>query len=219
MRNTRLKTKNVHTAEDYFNLPEEKRTTKHGFFIRPYALGMHEWDKWEEGIKERYPVQWFFRIWLTSHDNPVYSFFSIKRMQLREFLYGLKRWWNPPHKRIYKAARPFGWVDITTVIRNLNFAAIQDFKDEMDKSLVIWDSNEIDKTFYAEIIQQLQVIEHTLPEMQKDLDKALDFPWMKVNDKAAKDRHELVSNLEKQIFDTETEIMIWAIKNRDRFWT
>ena len=69
------------------------------------------------------------------------------------------------------------------------------------------------------------MITQQLPKLEKELEKAWDkVPHFNVDDftdrKIDYDKvYGGIDKLDKQIYDLKTEIMLWAIKNRNKMWT
>jgi len=79
----KIKTLNVGSVSEYFNLNKAERTWL-GFYRLPESLpieslsGEDGWNLFYKTIKKEFPIQWFFRHWMTSYENPAYYY--IKRL-------------------------------------------------------------------------------------------------------------------------------------------
>lgn len=214
------------SVSEYFALPKKDREW-YGLYKLPYALPWERpgidteqgWDSFYVEIKKQYPVQYFFRQWLFSFDNPVYSFWmSSFYFPFREFKYAVKRWFNPIHPR-WRASLPrHAYCDISELLVNSNFALIRDFYwEEVVDGFVDWQSTEDHRTFYTELITYVRWIEEGLPELEERYSKSLANVSRSSEDYHAK--YKETFKIEQEKYEKETEILIWFAKNRSFFWT
>ena len=123
----------IYTAEDYISLPKTLRESKHGLYLEPHALifdfnsHVSEWDKFYDFIKKEYPIQWFFRHWIFSLDNPVYKVHNILKHHYLNNKYAVKRFFKPLFPRWRKSCSRHRYTDIKELVVTSNFALLLDF--------------------------------------------------------------------------------------------
>ena len=85
---------------------------------------------------------------------------------------------------------------------------------------------ESQREFYGEVRHNYELTTQKLVALQKELDAEWDkVPHRTLADlnKSTKDDYERmygnIDRLEKEIYDLQTEIMVWTVKNRNGLWT
>lgn len=217
----------LNSVQEYFALPKKDREWR-GLYKVPYALpwelsrnhpGELGWDAFYERIKKEYPVQHFFRRWLTSFDNPVYSFFmSYVYWPLRDFKYNTIRWVNPLYPR-WRASLPrHKYSDIPELFIASNFGLIRDFYwEEVVDGIIDWSATDDHRKFHAELTAYVHWIEEEYPKMDELFSKALNNASNIEGDYYTK--YKEFNDLEIQKQNKETEILTWFVNNRGYFWT
>lgn len=218
------------SVDGYFAKPKSEREKNILFlklYRKPYALpwegfgnnGESGWEAWDKRIKKEYPIQWFFREWLPSYDNPIYAFFGRLKMKISDFRYGLKNWLFPPYSRTLKAARPFGWRDMDTRLVDINFALILDFYyEEYLDSHIDWE-HESHRDFSTELKEMVHFIEIRIPEAKKEIQNI----YSKIKTDTPKEERDAIWNktdkIDQGIAEIEMAILTWLLKNKDKMWT
>jgi hypothetical protein len=209
------------TVDDYFNLPESEilykniwyRTpawfpwnTKDGYIFDEGSLA----NQWKKEIRKRYPVQWFFREWLFSHDNPLYSFVYTKIYRVRVWWMDFRAWVHPWQQRTVKASRPFGYSDASALVSSVNLAILLDFfyEDYKVNTFVDWKADEHHRTFEEELHAQVEIVEKEIPMLEQ-----------KARELLSNSRYEEVTAVEEQIDQKTTDVIVWIAKNRHMMWT
>ena len=219
---------NVSSVEDYLSLSKEDREW-HGLYKLPYALPSEFFDKTKKGwdffnsyIKKTYPIQYFFRRWAFSSDNPLYWAYMCLYWPFRDFKYAIRLWFNPLHPR-WRASLPrHKCCDISELVVTSNFALIRDFYwEEVVDGWVDWTADKIHKDFHDTLVRHVDWIEKGLPELEEMHSKSLanavsDFSATKEDYNT---KYKKTIEIEKEKRDKETEILIWFIENREFFWT
>jgi hypothetical protein len=208
--------------EDYFDLPKEDRLYKGLFYREPWGWPMNGFDDlfgndgirqlWKAEIRRRYPIQWFFREWLTSWDNPVAAFVKMRIIKTRDFCYNLRAWLLPWNKRTVRAARPFHYSDCDGLIESINEALLLDFYyEEFIPSLEVidWDSTENQAQFVRELRRNVEILEADIPALKAEIDLVLDRGG----------EYKGLEQLEEEMESKKTKVFTWMIKNRGYFWT
>jgi hypothetical protein len=225
---------NVNRIEEYLSLPKEEREF-FGLYKIPHSLpwsplkavgrGLDEWDKFYKIIKKEYPMQWFFRYWLFSYDNPVYLFFKSIHWSLRDFRWAFKNFINPNYKRWRASLKRHEYKDISTLIEDSNFALILDFyHGEACKGWINWEYDEPHKNFYNKLLEYVNWIEKERPkleiEISEELSNSTENPVLD-GEKGFDyfETYKKLHELEKQLEEKTSEIIKWLVDNRAFFWT
>ena len=220
----------VHSVEGYFQLPKADREF-HGLYRKPYALPLgflcgrrfgkeQGWSDWEARIRKEYPLQWFFREWLTSWDNPVYALVTQIRMRYSDIHYNVKRFISPLYPRFRKAFPRHAYKEISVASVEINFALILDFwYEEVVDGCVDWQADEMHSTFYDSLKCCVDYIEKIRPELNALMDEALTAATDDERELPYEQRYAEYNRLEKMIEDTDTKTLIWFIQHRDSFWS
>ena len=226
---------NVQSVDAYFALPKNERE-RFGLYLRPLSLPIDgflssnpdtkDWAFWKKQIKKHYPIQGYVREVLLSYGNPVYAFFSIKKMQLGYLKRKINRLIKPLHPRIHKAYRRHEVKDVSSALIDVNFALILDFwYEEVTNGIVSWTHDKDHRDFHNQLKKTVKYIEVERPVLQIRADKELTRATnsSKNNKKGSKvsflqiyAKHDA---LEKKIEECDTATVLWAINNRGFFWT
>ena len=223
----------VNTVDDYFSLPKNERE-KFGLYLLPFALPFTFFNKeektkgWKEfyaQLKKEYPIQYFFREWMFSYKNPVYSFINTKLIwPVKEMKGNLYRFLNPFHPRWRKVLPRHKYIDITELVIDSNFALILDFyHEEVKQGIVDWKSDDRHKKFHKELLNAVKWIEkdriNHLDKIDKAISLATKTPVMKRGKYDYLATYKEHNKLEDELKNKDTKILTWFIENRDFFWT
>lgn len=222
-----IPTIDVRTVEQYFSLPKSQREY-FGMYKTPFALPSEMFDKTIEGwdtfyfkIRQEYPIQYFFRYWLLSLDNPLCLFFSRYIIwPLAGFKRSVNLWFNPIHPR-WRASLPrHKYCDVTELVVISNFALIQDFYwEEVVDGFVDWTADEPHRAFHSKLVTYIQWIEHDIPKLKEQLTQSISNASSTPLEGGYYEKYKESISIEKEIQDRETEILIWFAENRGFFWS
>lgn len=225
----------VHDVDEYFALDKTKRE-RWGFYRKPFALPcewlenrkntgkkktntVKGWDAWEKEIKSRYPIQWFFREWMFSIDNPVYLVAKNIFSTYVEIRYNIKRFIYPFYPRMRKVIPRHTYSDPCELFRKINFALVLDFWYlDMVNGVVDWNSDEVHKNFFKSVKNAVKYIETDRIKLETQLDKLL----VQANKKYKgnyNQRYAKFHALEQKIKEKDTEILVWIMREREKFWS
>jgi len=226
----------VHGVDEYFDLPKAQRE-RWGLYRKPFALPCEwlqtrvgsktsapkaekkGWKSWETEIKRRYPIQWFLREWCFSWDNPVYAFFKGLYFDYREKKYVVKRFINPFYPRFRKSMPRHQYTDVCEALRKVNFALILDFwHEEMVDGCIDWNDTNTHKDFFKRVKAAVKYIEVERPALEKKSDTALTVATDKKKG-TYEERYGKHNAIEAKIAQKDTDILVWAMQNREMFWT
>jgi hypothetical protein len=179
----------------------------------PYSLSFDDWASWNKQTKEKYPFQYWLR-------EDVYYWFLGFKWKWDDFSYKLKCTFKPKHQEIRKAI-PKTWVDISSLIVDVNFAMILSFKKEADESWVNWDGTEKHREFknWLDSAAHWITIGKVNCEAQADV---LYPPCPLTDDLKGKSYEQLYGELNKMlslIEETNSQILKQMIDYREYFWT
>jgi len=150
----------------------------------------------------------------------------------------IKPIFNPQNKRIRKCI-PRTWVDICSLVVDVNFEFIKAFyEDEYKADIVDWEATEQHSEFAKWLESAYAYITKERPQLQKDLDnsypsfKGLDDMFELKTDENGRSLFEFkddgipyevkykeVNRIEKLIDDLDTKILTEFIKRKQYFWT
>lgn len=124
---------------------------------------------------------------------------------------------------------PRTWVDKDTlleivVLESLKHYCAEDGEDVFH--VLAQDSPEWQAEFMRQVKYHYELATQKLVALQKELDAEWasipHFNWKDLNSGDRKSYDEIygkVDRLEKEIYDLQTEIMVWVVKNRNGLWT
>jgi hypothetical protein len=223
----------INSVDEYFSLPKKERE-KFGFYLLPLSLPFtffnrdnktKGWKDFYAQLKKEYPVQYFFRHWLVSYENPVYSFVNSKILwPLKDLKWKIVRHFNPCYPRWREVLPKHKYIDIVELVVESNFALIRDFYyEEVEKGFVDWKADDKHKKFHKELLNAIKWIE---TERKLHLDKADDAlshatktPIEKKGKFDYKATYKTYNKLEEELKNKDTKILTWFIENREFFWT
>lgn len=212
----------VSTSEEYFALPVEQRE-KNGFYLSPVALKVNfssktsgewcsEWDVFRKEIRKRYPIQWFFREWFPSYDNPIYALYRHICWKYKDIKFAIKNFIKPSFPRWRKTLPRHKFSDLTWLVIESNLNLLLDFwHEEVVDGFVNWQSDESHKKFYKELKSYVNWIEKTREDLIKKANKTLLS--------SSKNKYKKYEEIEEQIDEKEKEIVKWMVDNKTFLWT
>jgi hypothetical protein len=224
----------ISSVEQYFELPKKDREYK-GFYCLPFALpsklfrnhnNEKTWEDFFEQIKAQYPIQYFFRQYLPSLNNPfVYNYYKYIGWKLRDFKYACKLFFNPLFPRWRKILPRHKYSDVSELVVESNFSLILDFYyEEVVDGFVDWEANTKHKKFLKEIKEAVHWIESERHQKNNVSDKILtkvtnNPKYDKKGKFLYKETYQEHNDLEQEIFNKNTKIINWFVKNRQMFWS
>lgn len=222
----------VNSVDEFFNLPKKEREW-YGLYKKPFFLPIEflgsgdekGWNCFYDEIRREYPVQYFFRDWLFSMDNPIiFVYKKFISWPLRDLKYNIRRFIKPCFPRWRKVLPRHQYGDITEIVVESNFALICDFyHEEVVDGVVDWTSDDVHKKFYTELVAAVHWIETERKKVDGLIDEALTKAIgnkIKVDGKFDyKSTYADHDRLENHKNEKETEILKWFIDNKKFFWT
>lgn len=182
----------------------------------PFSATMEQWDEWRADTKKRYPIQHAIREAIESFEYTLWR-------KWRTLRYKVKTLFRPENAMIRKAV-PKGYSDITSLILDVNFATILQFKKEADASSVDWSACEEHAEFKKWLDSACVWINEGRVNLEKEESQAYpDFSIVKHMRPSSMDDYNAlyaeVNRLEALIDQTDENILIQMIKYRNYFWT
>ena len=179
----------------------------------PYILSMDDWELWRQEMKEKYPFQYWLR-------EDVYYWFLSWKWKWNELSNAIDCFFNPRNQEIRKAI-PKTWMDISSLVVDVNRAMILSFKKEADESFVDWNGTEGHREFKDWLDAAAKWFTEDKPNLEKQRDAAYppyplptemkDYPYDQLYGKH--------NELEKMIEDTDSKILKEMIDFRQYMWT
>jgi hypothetical protein len=163
-----------------------------------------------------HPIQYAIR---DAIEDIEYKFYR----KWRSLRYKVKTFFVPENAMIRKAV-PKRYADTTSIILDVNFATILQFKKEADESMVDWQAHEEHAEFKAWLNTACVWINEGRANLEKEKDKAYPSRNISVLLKPStieeyQDMYKEVNRLEALIDQTDENILIQMIKFRSYFWT
>lgn len=184
------------------------------YSVPPYST-MEGWDAWMDAVKKQHPVQYAIR-------ESIETFEYRLNRGWRSFRYKVKTFFIPENAMIRKAV-PVRYADTASIILEINFAAILQFKKEADASYVDWQAQDTHAEFKKWLDEACVWISEGRAKLEKEKDSAYpDIELVKLPCLSGDDYNELykeVNRLEALIDQTDENILIQMIKYRNYFWT
>jgi len=179
------------------------------WYVSPYVLEYGSWEKFETYIKKNYPIQFFLR-------STINIWFSVKVRQLKAIKYNIKHYFINPRNRMIKNVFPSSWADLDAFIINFHLECIIEIVDH-EKKLENHDlqTNEEDKTFTKELLECYDYAKIGRKALLKQLDEAYENISLANFDTNS---YKLVDDIQANIFECDTKVCEWVIKNRDNLW-
>lgn len=182
----------------------------------PFAATSEEWDEWRDATKKQYPIQYAIREFIEDIE------YSLHR-KWRSLCYLIKTFFCPENATIRKAV-PKRYSDITSIILDVNFAAIVQFKKEADESCVDWKTQDSHAEFKKWLDESYSWITEGKANLEKEKDRVypeIDVADMlkSINTEKYKDVYKEVDRIDALIEQTDENILIQMIKYRNYFWT
>lgn len=186
------------------------------FYSVPFSASMEEWDAWRVNVKKKHPIQYAIR---EAIENTEYSLCR----KWRSLRYKVKTFFVPENAMIRKAV-PKRYADIASIILDVNFATILQFKKEADESMVDWQAHEEHAEFKNWLNKACVWINEGRANLEKERDRA--YPsrnTVNLLKPSTMEEHNAmygeVHRLEVLIDQTDENILIQMIKFRNYFWT
>ncbi len=161
--------------------------------------------------------------WLSDYKFGIFNHYWWKDVWYKQFSIRLR-----PRNKWLTRKIPRTWVDKDTI---LEIAVLESLKhycevDGEDCFNVIQTDHESCRDFYQEVRHFYELITQKLPALQKELavewDAVPKMDWKDLNRGTKEDyekKYGKIDRLEKEIYDLQTTIMTWVIKNRNGLWT
>lgn len=163
------------------------------------------------------------KLWQSILDWRIFSHFWRDRIWYEHVSSRLR----PRNKWLVKKI-PRTWVDKDTLLEIVVLESLKHYcdVDGEDCFNVIDTECESQREFYGEVRRHYELATQKLVALQKELDAEWDHvPHRTLADinKSTKDDYEKlygkINRLEQEIYDLQTEIMVWVVKNRNGLWT
>jgi hypothetical protein len=181
----------------------------------PSAATFEDWAIWKNKVKKEYPIQYSVReytgdIWYT-----ICRKYRATKYYLKTLLF--------PENKLIRNAIPVRGHDLTYIIKEMNFAAILQFREEAVKSCVDWEDTKDQLEFRNWLDTSAAWIKEGRAALNKQLDSA--YPNIGLGDldkhsiAELKELYSEVLRIEQLIEQTNETILLQMVKYRDYFWT
>lgn len=209
---------NIRTVGDYLRLPRSERYVYGIFYRRPLAMEWGEWGRFDEHICKAHPIQYRLR-----------TFCRDLRYRYERFCRWFPLTWrwlfNPPHPLVRRSI-PRHWMDLASLIEDINFAIIRQCKIEMDEGIVNWDANEAHREFKEWMERAIDYLDRERPALCDQLGAVYEQHGVDTSDIFKRDRpqeleaaHAEYRRLERVIEDADTTLLKEMVEYRGYFWT
>lgn len=200
-------------VDEYINLPKSERTTNGWWYIPIYGFRCDfndrtEPDKYYKFLKKEFPIQYFFREYLSSkvsHCKFRWNMFYWEK---------LRSIFVPQHSELRKVI-PRTWSDITELIPRFLFECVKSFK-ENETDVINWDSDVYHKTFYANLNKYYNYITVERNQILADIDNS--YPPLGTKG-CYEELYGKLNTNEAILKAKDTECLQWIVENREGFWS
>lgn len=182
----------------------------------PSAATSEGWDEWHAATKKQYAIQYAIREFIGDIE------YRLDR-KWRSLRYRVKTFFRPENEMIRKAV-PKRYADTTSIILDVNFAIILQFKKEADASRVDWQAHESHAEFKKWLDSACVWINEGRANLEKERDNA--YPSRDISEllelsdlEECNDLYKEVNRLEALIEQTDENILTQMAKYRNFFWT
>lgn len=146
--------------------------------------------------------------------------------QVRETIWAIRAFFNPRQKWLTRKI-PNNWIDKDRLLEICILEAIKHYVEGEDVFNVLSnDSPPEQAQFMREVRHAYDLIVKQLPLLEKELELAWKKvpvrDWGDINKSVPGDYETTygdVDRLEKKIAELKTEVMLWAVKERESMWT
>lgn len=180
------------------------------WYIKPGALSMGGWEEHDVYFKKHYPVQRFIRDIIPLYTHVYFT------QPLRHLKYTVKGWIRNPRKKMRDKLFPIWWQDLTETITQFHIQTIIEFVDREE----CFKYNDYDFTpEHAAFAIELKKWHEYATVKRPALEAAKDAAYDKgVKDGTFEDIMEKVREIDEQITTEDTNLCMFVILNRIRFW-
>lgn len=210
----------VDTVEEYAALPRGKRLLFGVIYRTPFALEWGEWEAYHAHMLATHPIQYRIREWADSAATRIYD--------LWDKVPRLWRWcFNPPHPLVRKSI-PREWRDLDSLMEDINFAIIRQFRQEMIDGCVDWKATEGHAEFERWIISAVDYLDNARPKMvdpETNPTPSGEFPLTLKQRENCENEDEWQAwsdecrRRDEAVEAADTALLIEAVKRRGYFWT
>lgn len=218
---------NISKAGEWFAQPVEKREKrKYGvrLYRYPLALESGEWKKFNDGIKRRYPIQFFFREILS-------GFFCFRLYFLKRYFYELKCRFIYKYN-IIRLDIPPTWHDTSTLIPIVLEKLLVDFVEkETPWEVHDWSYNNNGVEAERDIRDAYDFFKNRKPVIEKEIDSLLHKIYgpregedvLNILNRERTEEEECererMRKMEEDLSSEETRVLQNIIKHRNFLWT
>lgn len=215
----------VSTLDEYKAMPLKSRELVVWYwpfplYIKPYALRagndfIGEWTKFDEYVKNEYPVQYFFRDTFIGFFQDIEA--SVRRIKWKIYPY-IKRSRKEMRDKVFIRQ----YRDLDSIIVEFCMQCVIEYVDRekcFDK-IVFNYSNEM-KTFAAQLKECHAYVTKGRQEILDEIEKAWEAVPLVMNDIAQNkmEKYNKVTELETKLEEADTQVCEWVVKNRRQLWT
>ena len=156
--------------------------------------------------------------WLSDYKFGIFNHYWWSDLWYKQF----SSRWRPRNKWITSKI-PRTWCDKDTILEICVLESLKHYVDldGEDCMNVIDTECEHQREFYAEVKRNYELITQKLPALQKEMD----VEWDRIHklnngdEMTYEEKYGESDRLEKEIYNLQTEIMVWIVKNRNGLWT
>jgi len=216
----------AHTLDEYLKISLVKREISvwwwpfGKWYVTPYSMILHsfrnsEWDKFDNYVKELYPVQHWLR-------NDVHDFFGYTvARKLKELKYKIKHHIRNPRREMRSIVFPAKYHDLQSIIVDFHIQCIIEYVErEKCFEILDWEWNEEVKKTGAELREAYEYCKTGRALLEKQLKDAWDkVPFDSPKPVSYDDLYGDVDKKEAWLHECDTKLCKWVVDNRDKLWT
>ena len=216
--------RSANTFEKYSNLSRRERERRvwwwpTGWYMPPYSMifdfgkGESNWCKVSRFLRKEYPIQYVLR----EGADWIYYYLHARGYTLRQFY---RNWIRGHRREMRKATFPRHYRDLDSIIETFHLQCLIEFVDR-EQALEQHDytHDEASKTFAAELKECYQYAKEGRAALEKKIEEETVLAYRAHEAGGGIDSYKKVNALESELYDYDTKVCEWVIKNRNRLWT
>lgn len=182
------------------------------FYSNPFALSLDDWEKFDNEVKSKHPIQYFFRETLCTE-------YWIWRTRLNNFFWKIRNLIDNPRKEMRKAVFPSEYRDLPEIIIEFNIQVIKEIY-EREKYFENFETEPVlGKTERAKFQKSLKKYYRYITIDREEMLKKADIMLYEDHKLSPNKRNKKWITQTQKVEKMDKEMCIWVASYKDYFWT